>query len=418
MAGCKRWWIAGCLLAAAGGCSDDPASEAPSDPVPAEGTSEDTPAESIPDDDVAAQPSECQVDLEQTGYALAESYDDCLAWQAQRGTAGIDATAIEIRASETTPSDLGSQYATLDGEAGWVQTHYAFLSEDLSAYPDAPGSIDSVLLVKMKTAASVDRAFGRPEATAQGLCVQVQQQVHDTVLNSVLTASERERYLAEGAKLSFLPDDDPPPLDATTNPLGLGQVWLVTEPSSHMTSDSEGYYYEPLAMLYDTGDEQDSDSQVVGVRYCKLLTHQSLLSWMRSKSFESDPVLLTPPAAEECSEPKRTQTTAGSCLFYFALSDFVYCSDYVGTAHDTDSAQEICSKVTREDSVYSTEPCSARIEEIQARIPDYEGLVGACVIRCGQPDEFLWNVYEGELGEHCVGFPQVTAERLSQLPSE
>jgi hypothetical protein len=97
--------------------------------------------------------AECTVDTTKTGYELAKSYDDCLIGEAQKSTAHIDPSAIKIRATETTLTNFGSSYATLNAQAGWVQAHYTFLPEDMSAYPDAPPIIDGVVMTKMKSKA-------------------------------------------------------------------------------------------------------------------------------------------------------------------------------------------------------------------------------------------------------------------------
>jgi hypothetical protein len=360
--------------------------------------------------------TECPVDTSKSGYELAKAYDECLIWEAQKSTASIDPTAIEIRATEKILTEFGSAYASLNAKKGYVEAFYTFLSEDMSAYPDAPASIDGVVATKMKSKAAVDAAFGENEGT-QGLCVDVQEKVYDTVLQSILTAAEREKYESEGLKLSFIPDDDTPPLGPDTNPVDMGQWWLPVDPASMITSDADGYYYEPLSLLFDLDHPNagNVDGGLVGVRYCKLLTHQAILSWMRSKSFESEPVLITAAEDKPCTQPQRVENTSGSCLFNLAFNSNPYCSDYVGTAHDATSAQELCSTESRENRVYSEKPCSERTAEIETFVTGYEGLIGACIIRCGGEDEFLWNVYSEPLAEKCTGYPYVTAEELADL---
>ncbi|MCP4198726.1 MAG: hypothetical protein GY762_16390 [Proteobacteria bacterium] len=363
--------------------------------------------------------TECTVDTSKTGYELAEEHDDCLVWEAQKSTAHIDSTVIEIRATEKILTEFGSSYAGLNAKKGFVEAFYTFLSEDMSAYPDAPASIDGVVATKMKSKAAVDLAFERQSNATQGLCADVQKTVYETVLQSILTPAEREEYETKGLSLSFIPDDDMPPLGPDTNPVDQGQFWLPVDPASMITSDANGYYYEPISLLFDL-DHPNADSVdvgLVGVRYCKLLTHQAILSWMRSKSFESEPVLITAAEDKPCTRPQRVETTAGSCVFKFGITGYYYCTDYVGVDHDTASAQELCSTDSRIDNEYDEKPCNERTAEIEA-IPNYEGLVGACIIRCGGGDEFLWNVYSEPLAEKCVGYPYVTAEELADLAAE
>jgi hypothetical protein len=240
------------------------------------------------------------------------------------------------------------------------------------------------------------------------------------VLHAILTATEREKYEADGLALSFLPDDDAPPLGPDTNPVDRGSLWLPIDPASMVTSDANGYYYEPLSLLFDLDhpNAENVDEGLVGVRYCKLLTHQTILNWMRAKSFESEPVLVTPADDRPCTQPQTLENTSGSCLFNLSFMPYAYCSDYVGVDHDAASAQELCSKESRQDRKYDSKPCSERTTDIRAFMPDYEGLLGACIIRCGQGDEFLWNVYEGSLAEHCDTYPYLTAAQLDELATE
>ena len=78
----------------------------------------------------------------------------------------------------------------------------------MSAYPNAPASINGVVLAKFKSKDSVDDAFGFCNKMPQGICADVQQEVYDTVLNNVLSKDERDKYLSQGKQLSFIPDDD------------------------------------------------------------------------------------------------------------------------------------------------------------------------------------------------------------------
>ena len=96
----------------------------------------------------------------------------------------------------------------------------------MSASSNAPPSINGVVLAKFKAKDSVDDAFGFCNRMPQGICAEVQQEVYDTVLNNVLSNDERDKYLSQGKQLSFIPDDDLPPLSTTTNPVNNGSAWL------------------------------------------------------------------------------------------------------------------------------------------------------------------------------------------------
>ena len=85
-----------------------------------------------------------------------------------------------------------------------------------------------------------------------------------------------------------------PPLSTTTNPVNNGSAWLDVDPATKVTRDGNQYYYEPWSLYVTLDDPAISDERLKGVRYCKLLSHQAILSWMLEKSFEENPVLITP----------------------------------------------------------------------------------------------------------------------------
>ena len=149
------------------------------------------------------------------------------------------------------------------------------------------------------------------------------------------------KYLAEGKSLSFI-QDDRPGNTPDSNPVLQSSGWLPVDPATKITSDGDNYFYEPLGLYISFYDPlAGDDERYKGVRYCKLLSHQAILSWFLSKSFEEDPVLITE-SAVECTDPRlRTEpTTNGSCLFLFGQVNNYYCSDYIGYDFTPESAEE------------------------------------------------------------------------------
>jgi hypothetical protein len=127
---------------------------------------------------------------------------------------------------------------------------------------------------------------------------------------------------------------------------------------------------------------------------------------MLTKSFEADPVLITP-TIPECTGPKSLETTTGGCLFYFDFAKTYYCSDYTGSSFDAESAEAKCN--TRPTGMglsptYKPVPCSERTDELEATIPGYQGLTGLCVIHCQTDEEFIWNIYTENPEDSCAGF--------------
>jgi len=356
----------------------------------------------------------CDVDTSKTGYELAEAYDDCLVWNAQKTMAHIESKDIDIRATKLSVLEFEGSYAALNAQENWIQPFYTIYSEDMSAYPNAPARINGVIAAKFKSKDSIDAEFGFCNKEQQGICADVQQEVYDTVLYKILSKAEREKYLSQGKQLSFIPDDDWPPLDETTNPVRSGSLWLTVDPASKVTHDGNQYYYEPWSLYVEFNDPEIADERLKGVRYCKLLSHQAILGWMLEKSFEENPVLITP-SITICDKPASLESKAGSCLFYFPFAESYYCMDFTGSEWTPESAQTKCeTSFTYTNAVYSASPCSQRTTEIAEYIPGYLGLTGICVIHCKAANEFIWNIYTADPEKSCEGFDFFTPGELGQ----
>jgi len=359
----------------------------------------------------------CDVDTTKTGYELAGAYDDCLVWNAQKTLTHTESKDIDIRATNKPLLEFSGSYATLNAEENWIQPFYTISPENMSASSNAPASINGVVLAKFKSKDSVDDAFGFCNRMPQGICAEVQQEVYDTVLNNILSNDERDKYLSQGKQLSFIPDDDLPPLSTTTNPVNNGSAWLDIDPATKVTHDDDGnqYYYEPWSLYVTRDDPAISDEKLRGVRYCKLLSHQAILSWMLEKSFEESPVLITPTKLE-CDGPSSLDSGNGSCLFYSELyGQNYFCADFTGPDFTPEKAKQKCeTNAAYLNEIYSTSPCSARTEEIAAYIPGYQGLTGICVVHCKESNEFILNIYNDDPETRCGGFELFYPEELGK----
>ena len=358
----------------------------------------------------------CDVDTSKAGYELAGAYDDCLVWNAQKTTTHTESEDIKIKATKLPLLEFSGSYAMLNAAENWIQPFYTIVPENMSAYPNAPASINGVVLAKLKSKDSVDDAFGFSNDTPQGICADVQQDVYDTVLNDILSKDERDKYLSQGKQLSFIKDDDLPPLDDTTNPVHMGTSWLDVDPATKVTHDDDNqYYYEPWSLYVTRDDPAISDEKLRGVRYCKLLSHQAILSWMLEKSFEESPVLITPTKLE-CDGPSSLDSGNGSCLFYSELyGQNYFCADFTGPDFTPEKAKQKCeTNAAYLNEIYSTSPCSARTEEIAAYIPGYQGLTGICVVHCKESNEFILNIYNDDPETRCGGFELFYPEELGK----
>ena len=342
-------------------------------------------------------PYRCDLDTSKTGYELAADFDDCLGLNAQIITAHVDSEDIEIRAEGFTEFGVfESNFAEINAEEKWIKPIHIFFEEDMSSYPDAPDTINGAFVNKMIAKDKIEAYFDLTIDEPQGFCADVQQVVYDNVFNNILTGEQRERYESEGKSLSFLPDSDDFPA-----------LWVGKDPASLITHEGDDYFFEPYSLYIEYSDPEQIEL-LKGVKYCKLLSHQIILSWMLEKSFEDDPVLLTP-SADVCDQPSSLEARGGSCIFYFSQSGNYYCSDYTGPFFDFETGAAKCEDRLDTsggvlDPSYSTLPCSERTAEIEASIPGHVGLTGHCVIHCKEENEFIWNIYTENPASACTGF--------------
>ena len=334
----------------------------------------------------------------ETRYSVAGLFDNIIIKWAQQMTAHIEDTDIEVRATKVNQLEFGGSYVGINADENWVQPYFTFIPEDMSAYTNSPPEINGVIMTKMKSKDGIEDNFDIILDGEQGTCADVQQTIYDLTF-ALLNSREKERYLAEGKSLSFI-QDDRPGNDPDSNPVLQSSGWLPVDPATKITSDGDNYFYEPLG-LYVSFDEPlaGDDERYKGVRYCKLLSHQTILSWFLSKSFEDDPVLITP-SSDECTDPRlRTEPTEnGSCFFWFSQGNSYYCSDYIGPDFTPESAETKCAS-RGVDAVYSPLTCSERDElgEIEVAMPDdYVGHGALCDVHCMEGNEFIWNYY-GEI---------------------
>ena len=361
----------------------------------------------------------CEIDTSKTGYELAAAYDNCTVWNAQKAMTHIECKDIDIRATKLPLLEFSGAYADMNAAENWIQPFYTITSENMSAYPNAPATINGVILAKFKAKDSVDAAFDFDNHHDQGICADVQEDIYDTVYDDILTREQRAKYRSEGKRLLFIPDDDEPPLDNTTNPVRMGTQWLDVDPATKVTRDPEDnttYYYEPWSLYVEADDSSITDDRLRGVRYCKLLSHQAILSWMLEKSFEEDPVLITP-SSTECNGPSALESaTNGSCLMYSQLyGNNYFCIDFTGSGFTPENSKEKCdTNAAYDNQTYSTLPCSQRAAEIETFIPGYLGLTGICVVHCQATNEFILNIYNDNPETRCGGFDFFTPEELGK----
>ncbi len=352
-------------------------------------------------------------------YEAAGLLDNQTIEMAQKLTAKIEGTDIEVKATKVNWLEFGGSYAGINVEENWVQPYFTIIPESMFIESDnTTVEINGAIMAKMKSKDVIEDKFGITLEGTQGTCSDIQEEIYASTF-SLLSFSEQTKYLANGKSLSFIPDDRPGNTP-DSNPVLQSSGWLNVDPATKITFDDDKYYYEPLGLYVAIDDPlAGDDERYKGVYYCKLLSHQTILSWFLLKSFEDDPVLITP-TTFECIDPRvrpEPNYTNGSCLFLFGQVNKYYCSDYIGPDFTPESAEKKCADRASEkaESVYSSDSCSTRDgngEFEAAMSDDYVGHGALCDVHCMEGNEFIWNYY-GEIDpsapnntiDVCGGFP-------------
>ena len=177
--------------------------------------------------------------------------------------------------------------------------------------------------------------------------------------------------------------------------LGAGGLWLPT-PLLFEAGSNGGFSVRAPALVTEFVTPGTPDD-LTGTHYCKLLSHQQALYWLRQRAFDPEPAW----SASISSEPLVTSEVEASCVFYFAPAEQYFCEEYWGSVWDPLAAEEKC--VTR-DGIFAPAMCEQRADEIASY--DSEALYqGACVLQCGTSEERRWLSYSNEAAsaaEFCV----------------
>jgi hypothetical protein len=221
-------------------------------------------------------------------------------------------------------------------------------------------------------------------------CRDVNAHTHQVALNQ-LTVAQRERYLRDGRVLEFRPDTIVP----------TGGEWLPARAEDYVSAEEGGISVSAPSVRVPWNSKERGFFQ--GTQHCKLLTLSTMQAWMTDGAFDRGGELLAS-AAADCTAPAQAPVPAGSCLFYFAPANAMFCQDYNGAGWDAASARAACAKrhASREalaaadnryegsGGVFSAAGCAQR--------NDAPPIIGTCVFNCGRPDESLWQVSEAAGG--------------------
>jgi len=200
-----------------------------------------------------------------------------------------------------------------------------------------------------------------------------------------LSDEARLRYLGEGRQLAFGADAI----------LASGGEWLPVTMDAFIDASGEDVVVRSPSVRVPWNPAERNFYQ--GTQHCKLITLAAMERWIRVGAFSAGGTLI--PATDlRCDEPNSMTSVVGSCLFYFAPADAMFCQDYSGVGWNYDSARAECSKrhasaaalQTAENryagagGTFSSAGCASR--------NDAPPLNGTCVFHCKQSDETLWHV--------------------------
>lgn len=201
-----------------------------------------------------------------------------------------------------------------------------------------------------------------------------------------LAPEQHARYTSEGRQLRFADDA----IVAT------GGEWLPIAMDDFISVDADNNVTvrAPSVRVPWNPVEQNFYQ---GTQHCKLVSLAALRRWVTEAAFDPNATLI-PTTDSACRAPHSMSSSVGSCVFYFAPADSMFCQDYSGSEWQPASAQQECGArhASREalsaaanryegaGGDFSTSACAER--------DDAPPITGTCVFHCRSGDETLWQI--------------------------
>jgi hypothetical protein len=314
--------------------------------------------------------------LSAPGLPLA-GYDEALCITAQRIL--VNAPDIPVRVQRGEGNGFHTIQMSVDAQAGSLVVAMTTATARIDGR-----SMDTAVACKMVNRERVNDQLGLALDGPRRSCRDINEHTWQVAWNS-LSDAERARYERDGRRLEFLPDAV----------LASGGEWLPANANGFVTDSADRIAVAAPTVRVPWNASEREFFQ--GTQHCKLLTLAALKRWLTEASFLSAASLL-PPTRQACRGPAIGQAAAGSCLFYFAPVDRMFCEDYNGARWTADSAREACARrhaskaalqaadnrYTGAGGLYAELNCASR--------DDRPAITGTCVFNCGLPDETLWQV--------------------------
>jgi hypothetical protein len=216
-------------------------------------------------------------------------------------------------------------------------------------------------------------------------CAEVNQLTYELAL-AQLSDADRQRYMDEGRRLSFASDVI----------IATGGEWLPITMDAFVTTMADGSVSVRAPSVRVPWNAVEKNFYQ-GTQHCKLVSLSAMNRWVTEAAFDPDATLL-PLTDTACTAPHSMHSQVGSCLFYFAPADAMFCQDYSGAQWNTDTAQAECgnrhaskaalavvkNRYDGDGGIFSPQSCADR--------PDSPHIAGTCVFNCKAGDETLWHV--------------------------
>lgn len=311
--------------------------------------------------------------------AAGPDYDAHLCATAQRLLINADAS-FPVAAQRGTSNGFHTIQMSIDtarrGAVIAMSTHTA-------EYAGAPQP--TYVECKMVDRERVNAVLGLALPGPDRQCRDVNAATLQTALSG-LTAAQRERYFSAGRQLQ-LGDDVI---------LGSGGEWLPVTLDDYVqpAANNTVAVRAPSVRVPWNPAEQNFFQ---GVQHCKLISLAAMQRWVTQAAFTPDATLI-PATNRVCTAPTSLTSTVGSCLFYFAPADTLYCQDYSGAEWTPAAAQQECAarhasrqaltaaknRYEGAGGVFATAACADRT--------DAPAIAGSCVFHCNAGDETLWHI--------------------------
>lgn len=224
----------------------------------------------------------------------------------------------------------------------------------------------------------------------QASCQVINERTYAYVLDG-LTPAQASRYRSEGVPLRFGAD----------YVAASGGEWLPSRVDDHIravrTDDGALSHVEVSAPAVRVPWDPIAREFYQGTQHCKLISATAVRRWVLTGAFDGSTELF-PPTEKPCYAPSAESSAAGSCLFWFAPAQSMFCKDYTGPEWTAATAQNECGK--RHASPQALAAAASRYEgaggiyrqQACAERTDAAPLGGTCVFHCNAPDESLWRL--------------------------